>query len=76
MCYMCGPFTCRCTHIFGIPSMYLDLICASQDLGLKVTTLQVACYGAAPCSQQMACRMKEILNVRRLVVSARLITMC
>lgn len=57
----------RCTHIFALPSVYLDMISASQDLGLKATTLQVACYGAAPCSQQLAWRMKETLNVRRLI---------
>ncbi|PNF20733.1 hypothetical protein B7P43_G17298, partial [Cryptotermes secundus] len=57
----------RCTHIFAIPSVYLDMVSTSKDLGFKVTTLQVATYGAAPCSQQLARRIKETLNVRRLV---------
>jgi len=45
------------------------MITTSQDVGLKVTTLQVASYGGAPCSQQLALQMKEILNVKTLIVS-------
>jgi hypothetical protein len=45
------------------------MISTSQDLGLKVMTLQVAAYGGAPCSQQVALRIKEVLNARRLMVS-------
>jgi hypothetical protein len=52
------------------PSLYMDLINASQDLNLKVTTLQVAGYGGAPCSQQLALQIKESLNVKRLCVSS------
>jgi hypothetical protein len=51
------------------PSLYLDMINTAQDLNLKVTTLQVAGYGGAPCSQQLALQIKEALNVRRLCVS-------
>jgi len=47
------------------------MITTTQDLGLKITTLQVAGYGGAPCSQQLALQMKETLNVNRLVVSTR-----
>ncbi|XP_023720130.1 medium-chain acyl-CoA ligase ACSF2, mitochondrial isoform X2 [Cryptotermes secundus] len=57
----------RCTHIFTTPSLYLDLISTSQDLGLKVTTLEVASYGAAPCSQELALQIKEVLNARTLI---------
>lgn len=56
----------RCTHLMATPSLYVDLISTSQDLNLKVTTLQVAGYGGAPCSPQLALQIKEILNVRRL----------
>jgi acyl-CoA synthetase (AMP-forming)/AMP-acid ligase II len=59
----------RCTHILGTPSLYLDMICTSQELGLKVTTLQAAAYGGAPCSQELATQIKQTLNARRLVVS-------
>jgi hypothetical protein len=47
----------------------LDLINTSKDLNLKVTTLQVAGYGGAPCSQELALQIKEALNVRHLGVS-------
>jgi len=57
------------------PSLYLDMIVMSQELGLQVTTLQAACYGGAPCSQELALQMKQTLNVRRLVVS-NMATMC
>jgi len=56
----------RCTHIFGAPSLYVNLITTAQDLDLKITTLQVAAYGGAPCSQQLALQMKNVLNIRRL----------
>ncbi|PNF23398.1 hypothetical protein B7P43_G12237, partial [Cryptotermes secundus] len=56
----------RCTDLFGTPSMYVDLINTSQDLNLKVTTLQVAGCGGAPCSQQLALQIKQTLNVRHL----------
>jgi pyruvate/2-oxoacid:ferredoxin oxidoreductase beta subunit len=60
----------RCTHIFGAPSLYVNLITTAQDLDLKITTLQVAVYGGAPCSQQLALQMKNVLNIRRLAVSS------
>ncbi|XP_021915697.1 acyl-CoA synthetase family member 2, mitochondrial-like isoform X2 [Zootermopsis nevadensis] len=56
----------KCTHIFATPSLYLDMITTSQDLGLKVTTLQVAAYGGAPCSQKLALQIKETFNIRTL----------
>lgn len=59
----------RCTHIFGTPSLFLDMICTSQELGLQVTTLQAAAYGGAPCSQELALQMKRTLNIKTLVVS-------
>lgn len=59
----------RCTHLFGTPSLYVDLVTTSQDLDLKVTTLQVAISGGAPCSQQLALQMKNVLNVTRLYPS-------
>ncbi|PNF29202.1 hypothetical protein B7P43_G10798 [Cryptotermes secundus] len=48
----------RCTHLIATPSLYVDLINTSQDLNLKVTTLQVAAYAGAPCSQQLALQIK------------------
>jgi hypothetical protein len=45
------------------------MITTSQDLGLEVMTLQVAAYGAAPCSQQLALQIKEALNAGALIVS-------
>jgi len=45
------------------------MISTSQELGLQVTTLQVAAYGGAPCSEELALRIKQTLNARRLVVS-------
>ena len=56
--------------MFGTPSLYVELITTAQDLDLKITTLQVAMFGGAPCSQQLALQMKNVLNVRRLVVSS------
>jgi hypothetical protein len=61
--------------MFAVPSLFVDMICTSQELGLQVTTLQVAAYGGAPCSQELALQMKRILNVRRLFVS-KLATSC
>jgi acyl-CoA synthetase (AMP-forming)/AMP-acid ligase II len=65
----CGSCNSRCTHVFATPSLYLDMITTSQDLGLKVTTLQVAAYGGAPCSQNLAQQIKEKLNPKALIVS-------
>jgi hypothetical protein len=65
----------RCTHIFATPSLYLDMICTSQELGLQVMTLQAAAYGGAPCSQDLALQIKQNLNVRTLFVS-KLATSC
>jgi len=39
-------------------------------MDLNITTLQVAIYGGAPCSQQLALQMKNVLNIRRLAVSS------
>jgi phenylacetate-coenzyme A ligase PaaK-like adenylate-forming protein len=60
----------RCTHTFGTPSLYLDLITTAQALDFKITTLQVAISGGAPCSQQLALQIRKALNVKRLVVSS------
>ena len=59
----------RCTHTFGTPSLYVDLITTAKDLDLKITALQVAIFGGAPCSQQLALQMKNVLNIKRLTVS-------
>jgi hypothetical protein len=69
--HVCDPFNLRCTHIFAIPSMYVDIISKSQELGLKITTLQIAAFGGAPCSRQLALQIKETLNIRKIVVSTR-----
>jgi phenylacetate-coenzyme A ligase PaaK-like adenylate-forming protein len=59
----------RCTHILATPSLYLDMICTSQELGVQVTTLRAAAFGGAPCSQELALQIKQALNVRTLIVS-------
>jgi hypothetical protein len=59
----------RCTHMLATPSLYLDMICTSQQLGLQVTSLKAAAYGAAPCSQELALQIKQTLNARTLFVS-------
>ncbi|GFG36327.1 hypothetical protein Cfor_05946 [Coptotermes formosanus] len=66
----------RCTHIFGTPSLFLDMICTSQELGLQVTTLQAAAYGGAPCSQELALQMKRTLNIKTLVPAYGMTEIC
>ncbi|KAJ9590937.1 hypothetical protein L9F63_016035, partial [Diploptera punctata] len=48
----------RCTHVVGAPSLYVDMMANSKQHDLKVTTLQVAFYGGAPCSEQLALQIK------------------
>jgi phenylacetate-coenzyme A ligase PaaK-like adenylate-forming protein len=55
--------------MYATPSLYVDLITTSEDLDLKITTLQVAVFAGAPCSQQLALQMKNVLNIKRLSVS-------
>jgi hypothetical protein len=62
-------FHSRCTHTFATPSLYVDLTASSKALKLNVTTFEVAGYGGAPCSQQLAMQMKDTLNIKRLCVS-------
>jgi hypothetical protein len=45
------------------------MVCTSQELGLQVTMLQVAAYGGAPCSAELALKIKQTLNIRTLCVS-------
>ncbi|XP_069678756.1 medium-chain acyl-CoA ligase ACSF2, mitochondrial-like [Periplaneta americana] len=56
----------RCTHMFATPSLFVDMISVATELGLQVTSLRAAMYGGAPCSQQLALKIKEVLNVRKL----------
>ncbi|KAJ4435733.1 hypothetical protein ANN_18350 [Periplaneta americana] len=56
----------KCSRISGTPSLYVDMITTSRDLGLKVTTLQVAIYTGAPCSKQLAMEIKETFNIKTL----------
>jgi hypothetical protein len=59
----------RCTHVWGTPSLFLDMICTSQEQGLQVTTLQAAGCAGAPCSDELDLKIKQTLNVKTLFVS-------
>lgn len=65
-------FDSSCTHIYATPSLYIDLITLSKDLDFEVSTLQVAGYGGAPCTQQLALQMKDTLHIKRLCVSTKM----
>lgn len=57
----------RCTHIFASPSLMVNMIEKSKEHGIKVTTVEYAFYGGAPCSPQLAKEMREIFNVKYLM---------
>jgi len=65
----CGPYTTRCTHLFATPSLWVEMIAVSHELGRKVTSIQVASCGAAPSSRQLAVQIMETFNIRKLSVS-------
>ncbi|KAJ4435734.1 hypothetical protein ANN_18351 [Periplaneta americana] len=52
----------RCTHMFATPSLFVDMISVATELGLQVTSLRAAMYGGAPCSQQLALKIKRTFN--------------
>ena len=45
------------------------MLATSKKRGLKVTTLEVAAYAGAPCSEQLALQIKNTFNVSKLNVS-------
>jgi fatty-acyl-CoA synthase len=59
----------KCTHVFATPSLWVELIATSHELGTKVTSLQVASCGAAPSSPQLASQIMETFNLRQLSMS-------
>ncbi|XP_050435536.1 medium-chain acyl-CoA ligase ACSF2, mitochondrial-like isoform X3 [Adelges cooleyi] len=59
----------KCTILYGTPTMYVDLVCVSEELlqeGYTFTTPEVAFCGGALCSPQLFKQIKTVLNVGRL----------
>lgn len=55
--------------------MYIDLIASATKLGVPLTTLKMATIGGNVCSQQTVKDVMEKLNVRRVIVSQKAISM-
>jgi hypothetical protein len=56
---------------FATPSVFRDMINTARQHQMKFTTLKFVAYGGAPCPMLLALEMKEVLNVKRLVVSVK-----
>jgi hypothetical protein len=54
---------------FATPSVFRDVSNKARQYEMKFTTLKFVAYGGAPCPLPLALEMKEVLNVKRLVVS-------
>jgi hypothetical protein len=55
--------------LFATPSLFCDMIAKARQHEMKFTTLKYVGYGGAPCPMAVALEMKEVFNVKRLVVS-------
>ena len=58
----------RANVTFGTPSLYVDMIAIIKRDNLKLNSLLVAGYGGAPCPEQLALDIKNILGAKRLQV--------
>jgi hypothetical protein len=55
--------------LFATPSLFYAMIAKARQHKMKFTTLKFVGYGGAPCPLPLALEMKEVFNVKRLIVS-------
>ncbi|XP_069678067.1 medium-chain acyl-CoA ligase ACSF2, mitochondrial-like [Periplaneta americana] len=58
----------KCRTVLGTPALFVDMVAAAREHGLKPTSLQVAMCGGAPCSLKLIEDVKTVLNVHNFVL--------
>lgn len=56
----------KCTVIYGTPTMYVDLLAKQKDLGVTVTSPEIAVTGGAPCTPELFRSIKQNLNAKKV----------
>lgn len=56
----------KCSVIYGTPTMYVDLLAKQKELGVSVTTPEIAVTGGAACTPELFRKIKNNLNVQKV----------
>nr|XP_029709407.1 acyl-CoA synthetase family member 2, mitochondrial-like isoform X1 [Aedes albopictus] len=56
----------KCSVIYGTPTMYVDLVRAVRESGIKLPPVDLAVTGGAACSPQLFIDIQQTLGVRQV----------
>ncbi|XP_062547097.1 medium-chain acyl-CoA ligase ACSF2, mitochondrial-like isoform X1 [Armigeres subalbatus] len=56
----------KCSAIFGTPTMYVDLVRAVRESGIKLPPIDLVVTGGATCTPQLFLDIQEILGVKKV----------
>lgn len=56
----------KCTVVYGTPTMYVDLLAKQQELGVQVTTPEIAVTGGAACTPELFRKIRDNLKVKKV----------